>query len=115
MQIFIITLSNKNILLDITVNDTIINLKEKIMEKENIPISQQRLIFSGKHLCDDKKITDYDIKNNNTLTLMFRLLGGEGMRLHLEYPDRVVSENKSQDNNLFIDFCYFIAKIIYKI
>ena len=52
------------------------NFLERVEEKEGIPPAQQRLIFSGKQLNDDKKVQEYRIMAGSVLHLVLALRGG---------------------------------------
>ncbi|VAI56061.1 unnamed protein product [Triticum turgidum subsp. durum] len=70
------TLTGKEIEIDIEPTDTIDRIKERVEEKEGIPPVQQRLIYAGKQLADDKTAKDYNIEGGSVLHLVLALRGG---------------------------------------
>ena len=76
MMIKVKTLVGKEIEIDVEPTDTIERIKERVEEKEGIPPVQQRLIFAGKQMNDEKTAKDYNMEGGSVLHLVLALRGG---------------------------------------
>uniref|UniRef100_A0A8V0XFN3 Ubiquitin-like protein NEDD8 n=1 Tax=Gallus gallus TaxID=9031 RepID=A0A8V0XFN3_CHICK len=74
------TLTGKEIEIDIEPTDKVERIKERVEEKEGIPPQQQRLIYSGKQMNDEKTAADYKIQGGSVLHLVLALRGGGARR-----------------------------------
>ncbi|TNV84379.1 hypothetical protein FGO68_gene3317 [Halteria grandinella] len=75
-EVYVKTLTGKTFTIQTGSNETIEELKAKIEYKEGIPTDSQRIIFADQQLEDYRTLQDYNIKKQNTLTLILRLRGG---------------------------------------
>ena len=76
MQVRVKTLTGKEIEVDVEARERVLRVKELIAEKEGIPPPQQRLIFGGKQLHDEKCVAEYNIEGGSVLHLVLALRGG---------------------------------------
>ena len=69
--------NGKSLDLVVSAASTVGHIKDKIKEKQNIPVEQQDLRFGAEKLTDDTKtISDLDIRQDSVLRCAIRLQGG---------------------------------------
>jgi ubiquitin-like protein Nedd8 len=111
ITISIITLTGKEIPININEDMSIIELKKIIEEKEGIPDNQMRLIHKGIQLEDNRTIGSYKIENGNNVHLVLRLRGGmmhtssgiliKNLVLYFSNMNRIVSIEEPETSTLF--------------
>ena len=76
MKIFVrIICVEKIITLLVELSDTIEKVKTKIQDKEGIPSNEQRLVFRGQPLKDDRTLSDYNMQKASTILLIILPFG----------------------------------------
>ena len=87
-------------------SSTILQLKEEISKKYNIPIDKQRLIFQGKFLKENDKLSFYKISEGCVIQLIAKSLEEKNNSNH--------SESNNQNNNGRFNEIYPIIQIPFR-
>jgi len=77
MQIKVKTLTGKEIDVAIEEKDLVGRIKERLEELEGIPPAQQRLIYGGKQMSDEKPASEYSLEGGSVIHLVLALRGGK--------------------------------------
>ncbi len=86
IAVFVKTMTGRTMItLSVVPNDSIQNLKEKIMDEVGIPVDQQRLTFDNEILEDARSLSAYNILRDSTLHLI-SINCGTDMQIHVETP-----------------------------
>ena len=101
-QIFVKTLTGKTLTIDIPQNGLVSEIKILIMQKEGIPVDQQRLCYSGNHLPDKSKFESIYMKVkglNNMCTLEEKDIHEVTMHLVLRLRGGMYSEESGRNGD----------------
>ena len=74
-QIFVRDLTNTVVTFRVNPRDSVEWLKFLIFRKQDICVHQQRLIFAGKQMEDDRPLENYRVERESTIHLVLRLCG----------------------------------------
>lgn len=72
LQIYIRTVGDQSIAVTLSMDEKVLVLKQQIEEKLGIPADDQRLLFSGQELEDQRSLADYELQTDNTVHLSTR-------------------------------------------
>ncbi len=75
MQIYIKTLTGRTVSLIVEEGETIKIVKEKLKEKDGVPVEEQRLVFNSQELEDGKTLQYYGINREATLHVVINARG----------------------------------------
>lgn len=76
MQILIRTVTGRFLVLTVSAETTVLQLKQAIQDRDGTPVRTQALVYRAKPLIDERTLGDYAVKDNSTIDLGLRLLGG---------------------------------------
>ncbi|XP_062890251.1 uncharacterized protein LOC134338389 [Mobula hypostoma] len=76
MQIFLLNDKGKTSTYDVMPSESVQKFKERVHRREGVIPDQQRLVYEGKQLEDDRLLSDYNIRPLTTISLLLRLRGG---------------------------------------
>ena len=67
------TLTSRTLTLYLEEDSPIEDLKARIQDSTGVPPNDQRLIYAGKQLEDNKTLKDYNVWNETTIHMVLRL------------------------------------------
>ncbi|XP_028922833.1 ubiquitin-like protein 4A isoform X2 [Ornithorhynchus anatinus] len=72
MQLTVKALQGRECTLQVSEDEPISTLKRLVSEKLNVPVGQQRLLYKGKALADENRLSDYNIGPDSKLNLVIK-------------------------------------------
>jgi ubiquitin len=80
--------TGKTITLDVELSDSIAIIKSKIEDVSGIPPCEQRLVFAGKQLENNRILSDYHIQQDSTIHVVRRLRDGGPAQVFYTFQGR---------------------------
>jgi hypothetical protein len=75
VQVFVKTLTDRTFRFQCSPTDTVADVKLRIELEDGVPADQQRLLFDGTFLDNDRQLASYGIRDGSTLVYLLRLRG----------------------------------------
>ena len=88
IQIFVETATGKTITLDVSSDDHIKLVKEKILDREGVALDTQYLVFAGQQLEEGGTLSAYGIRRWDTIRVQTRMLGGASKGSSMQFGFR---------------------------
>lgn len=76
IQVFLRNEKGRTNTYDVKPDETVHGFKEMVKCREGVEVSQQRLLHESKEMENHLRLSDYNVTDNSTIYLMFRLRGG---------------------------------------
>ena len=95
MHLFVKTLTGKTITLETHSSDTVLELKQQILEKEGVAIDSQCLILAGKQMENQQTVNDCGIQNQSVIHLVLRVPSRDAIQL-------VIQDMATRGNNFTV-------------
>lgn len=75
MLIFVRLLINEMTSMEVELDDTVRSVKQKIEDEGGFPVGQQRLIFGGRSLPDERTLKECKVTKDSVLRLTLAIRG----------------------------------------
>jgi small subunit ribosomal protein S27Ae len=110
MQIFVRTLDDRTLTLNVQSEDTINEIKEIVEQREGIPVDEQRLTLGGISLDDELTVNECHIEEESTLYVLLDLEGGGKKRKKKNYSTPKKNKHKRKKVKLAVLKYYKVKK-----
>ncbi|KAJ1484832.1 ubiquitin-related domain-containing protein [Baffinella frigidus] len=92
MQIFARTPAGKTIVVQISGDEQIEDVKQRVAAVSGVPASEQRVLFGGRQLQDDATLGGAGVGDGATVQVLMRLRGGAAAKAKMEAEQKASKE-----------------------
>ena len=97
MEIGIISDDRGLFFIDVPEYISVFELKQKLLDEKGIYLGDEPLLFNGMILSDEDTLKDYNIKNNDLIMLMPRVVAGGPETENKDYSSNINAINKREN------------------